>query len=738
MINNMDMYMNNKIMMTVDAIINDLNEMDDIYDTIKPKPRKKVVKKTNVNINKIQIINNQQDDIDDMNESTPRLKVVKKPKLKSTAKAIVVDDAQEEQEKYTKINKVDDEKKYGTTLFEFRIEVKDKSCMRKYLPTTRSYYCNDISKLYENKNGIIQLVIKLDGMGYEFKDKEYDALITCMTAGKRFSFLYNETYVHKSYENNPQRIEFLKIMFTKYKPNDKQLHAIFNCSDKSNRSSNKLTYWISLMIENGVNLELYINKLITMGYDVTKVYGNKEMSKEQLMVFLKTINYHTMDVKMVEKILQTHILLFDVDMFKCIYDNDNIGVDDYVIRMITNMMVNIINLSKFDILSHSDEIIQYILQSKKTRVRFWLFNIKPTIELFEYFAKYYINNYNSKYGVNDTFDILMSFLIEGIKPNENILNNYIVSHGVILISDDDINRQSKYDMLASIGMSVDDIKKLEIVPRDTSVVPDVSMNKTMTFGLLSVINLFEYFNVVPTIDTLYAIVHSYFKYTVRQYAGVTNVMIYIMDKYNIIPTDLLLREYHRIALNNGIKYMLDKKINISSETFQSCYFRRDILDLFFEYGYVLTLQDVEYCLARDVHFECLERFDIKYDEELFFVCYKVDKFPSCYIENIKKNVGNDIVALRLDLHDNKIRIVDDFIKRIKRVKLDRYCFDFAVKKNQSISDFMINTLNLPFTCTFCFDKNYNRYINKYYKQFGINKEYMTAQYDFDLALLEKN
>ena len=89
----------------------------------------------------------------------------------------------------------------------------------------------------------------------------------------------------------------------------------------------------------------------------------------------------------------------------------------------------------------------------------------------------------------------------------------------------------------------------------------------------------------------------------------------------------------------------------------------------------------------------LNRFEINYDEKLYYLCFKYDNFPKEWLD--KMTIEKSILELREMCRTKKItaNTFREFLIK-KKVKPDRYCLDFAIKLcNTNLTSYMFKELD---------------------------------------------
>jgi hypothetical protein len=313
--------------------------------------------------------------------------------------------------------------------------------------------------------------------------------------------------------------------------------------------------------------------------------------------------------------------------------------------------------------SDKNAIIQFIMGYKYNGL-YKLYNVVITyiVNKFEYdtiFAEYICENI-----LKHNPHIILDLMLKGHKITTCNINTILEINNCILL---------KYDIkFESIGLSV------KYFTNHTTI-------NTCSIG---VINFFEIFNVNPNIDTLNILCEK---------GGNTNVNI-LLQQYNVIPDKSTL-DICAIKQNYGlIKTIINYKItpdkntlynlvptptlNVTITTKPDYTDIIKIIELFIEHGLVINIDTFTYLALRGIFLENLERFDIKYDEKLYFLCYLNENIYK-YGNNF--TVNNNILELHKFCSKNTLTYdkVISFLK-LNNVKLDRFALDLIYNNIPSL------------------------------------------------------
>lgn len=201
-------------------------------------------------------------------------------------------------------------------------------------------------------------------------------------------------------------------------------------------------------------------------------------------------------------------------------------------------------------------------------------------------------------------------------------------------------------------------------------------------------DLFDICNCIPTNETLDIVCQC--KYNYEQKQCIRACVNILLDKYKIIPT----YETLKLCVKNGDHKTIQKILNykfvpqndLIEEYINDCTKGQTevipIVELLIKYGLVISEDSVRMLIDDKYYLDDLERFNIKYDEILYFSCYLNNSFPTSYMSKF------DFDKKVLDLH--KLCKTKCTLEKLQKhcitnnVKLDGYCLDFLVKYNSKV------------------------------------------------------
>jgi hypothetical protein len=287
-------------------------------------------------------------------------------------------------------------------------------------------------------------------------------------------------------------------------------------------------------------------------------------------------------------------------------------------------------------------------------------------------------------------------------------------------------------------------------------------SKTYNDLIQKVLHIFFYYNKFDPMEAL--------KYACK--IGSLYVYMYIIKEIKIIPDKIcLLNIVQNIKSKDSMLILTDilnHKILPDRDVFYKLNdYKSVLIELLISHGLNITLDMVEHALANNCYICDLSRFNIKYDDKLYYLCYKyimvkpiVKKLPKSlykgkgngkgkliqrrpegykfdvtfnkhYENEFKKNIDTKKLLLRKMCSDKQNSKNDIFtFAQNNNVKFDGYCVDIASKNQHSITKVFIDVYKCDPTIGYiyynypCFDNDvYQKIISRYENSYTLNKEY---------------
>lgn len=363
--------------------------------------------------------------------------------------------------------------------------------------------------------------------------------------------------------------------------------------------------------------------------------------------------------------------------------------------------------------SQVDELLNLLFSNVKDIDA--LFNIiKSNIDCRHNIHKYILTSIINKFGFNDDIvqfifneiiyyvpHILLHLMLKGYTPSNENLNQLLKNDTQIFIPILDTHKYEKINLPQTFLNSFKKVDKYQLPPFE----------------------LFERFNILPNLATL----------NITCKKGQLPETKILLEKYNIIPEkttlDISMNSQNLELIQSILHYKLTPDTNTLNILNPGAYKHErtnKILEMLINYGLMITIDDINKFLIQQYTISDLSRFNIPYDEKLYFMCFTNNFFPPEYINNmtINKNV--------LKLHELcKTSTSTIIIKHIQetQTKLDKYCLSFLMRDGTKLLA-IINKYGCK-PCEFVMYKNMNHKTLEDWaiKEYKITEFTMLEEYD---------
>lgn len=599
-------------------------------------------------------------------------------------------------------------------------------------------YINELNDHFKNKNSLCDelswrsqnktissnpsdLIIKLDSLGYNFTQKDFDNFIVCSIYKKGRSYIASSPYSSIKMDN---RKKVLNIMFTKFTPSEKQLKLLINCAGSGAND------WIDVLVKRNYTFnDNQQIELIKIGYDVTKLYTNKtDLSLDEIKALVLSVISKKSKCDDLHTITHNNKIEYPSNFITWILSNHSpqncYNIKEYtkIFKEILNVFIKQLNL-KFDQDSYthiykfnSCDFVYYCVDNgfiPTDESMIICSKTKSLIELVFYF--------HNRFGLKLTTEIMNNMLCtQCIYICKECTGHYSNTYSADL----DMIKQ----MLENFGYSNTLIDKAVV---NSSANADSNSESDDGDGI-SIYKFLRLLNVIPNEET-FKLGYMYKR---------ENVVNDCTKTFKMLPTN---EHLQLILKNNLINASLDMlndilcyKILPTKDDFNVFINHHDdnlqALELLIKYGLVLDMDDINKALSEGLIINNLERFNIPYDETLYYYCYVHNIFPY----DDKMEIDKKTLALRI-MCRTKTTTVDSFIKYIKdnNIMPDKYCFDHTCFYNNELFEHM-SKLGCEPTPTIYYWKGLSKchFNHDYFKNFlnlnKMNKEYMQTKYDIDL------
>jgi hypothetical protein len=624
---------------------------------------------------------------------------------------------------------------------------------------------NDYSQLYEeykdnknnvpNDNRLTTLVLELYELKYTFTQNDYHLLNNQFTYNERdvtgANFLFNSEH--------PDHKKLIKIVFDNIILRDYSIYYLLSISAHNNYgwldsllarnyifTTKTMNYIlkISNRRRHNCDIKLYINDKIEKTDELNNsaitylVWKLNSSEKIQEILFNKIINY-------IKTIPPLDLYYFDL-VVSCIKHCPKINYMCYELLIIT-IFNNIIqepsnNCKIYDIICK--KYLNYTYLSKLV-----IDNIYK-----EEFVEILLNKNIFKNNINLLFDCVIKYnYIVTIDFVNKLLLKTEICKGLINTKSCNINIQFNIDSGDLIQITNNSkinsdkiyvVDLFDVIPNDDTF--KIALNKGYTDTVIKLINNHKFIinsttlneamksknidlityilqhGIVPTKDNLYN-------------------LITIPDNKNVIYNDKLHNRYkirrRRRLISN--KYRRNKNSKINNIKIQKQSNIINIVELLITYGLNIDLDCVSLLLSVSEDLLNLERFNIEYDEGLYFICYVNDHYPKEYME--KFIMDKNILKMRRHTYNESINTITNLFKTIN-VTFDMYVLDRIMSLNNRL--FMVLTKNnncypciaTMYKLSLCqkiYDRVKYRYNCKLFRQFvdknNITKDMMCKQFN---------
>lgn len=204
---------------------------------------------------------------------------------------------------------------------------------------------------------------------------------------------------------------------------------------------------------------------------------------------------------------------------------------------------------------------------------------------------------------------------------------------------------------------------------------------------IDVHELYEMFNLIPTLNEL----------NIACRMGYDDAGIYLMEKFNIIPEKETLDICVSSKNYNLIEKVLHYKLTPDEETINKLkgdYYGLipKIVDLLLAHGLEINSSHLDFLISNEIIVNDLERFGIKYDDKLFFLCYLNDFYPEQYAS--KFELDNNLKKLYKICKTKRLKYekLKEFLKT-SNVKLNRYAFEYLIMINNDVASELMEDYN---------------------------------------------
>lgn len=600
------------------------------------------------------------------------------------------------------------------------------------------------SKLFTSKDSLqdetnLDTICQFIKSGYDFSLLDFNNFIkyACMVKNNLIVYKY-ATILNKNnsgsykygYKENLYRVPIISYFFKIFNPTEKQFNQI--CASygsyqlKYNSSDFKYEWIDELHNKNYPFTDKQKEKLSRIEYPKLGYICQMELTETQIKNIIKKLNKDYCQCNSYYKNVCRPILdpfLKSIEKYNGLYPQKYLEIFILESKKESNgryYSVNIFSCQKFNqfissLIKKTDinESIYDFLKTNKIEydVIFDQFinKIIPTNEQFSYLAE---NDYFAY--MNIILDLIKNGLVLTIKH----INSLLKSGSFELIYNFDANLNDD-ENLKFIGLTFNQLKaadysqyydkndedsdeddkykpKKKYVSKPIMAKKGTNIKKKpeLDYKLIPIFELFKLLKLEPNQETLEAVCSKK-----------CNLILFnkLTKEYNMAPDKKCLElvvssEYPKLDLIQEILcYKIEPDLSIFYKLLhnENCYSETalPIINLFSKNGLKLSINEIELMIKKYKQLPDLNRFEINYDEKLYYLCFKYDNFPKEWLD--KMTIEKSILELREMCRTKKItaNTFREFLIK-KKVKPDRYCLDFAIKLcNTNLTSYMFKELD---------------------------------------------
>lgn len=610
---------------------------------------------------------------------------------------------------------------------------------------TYTYDDNDIKSVTKLSPTLV--ILELNKLKYNFSRKQFDKFIERICDGGTLcSYAFTKVY---NYGYDDYRNECINTMLNLFDLSDNQLDMIFKCITKKNYPYIKnINNWLSVLINKKYkfsNDQLLLLK--DLDYNVNDAFMNVEMDLE---------SFNNNFINNYKSYNHINLLDYDINLIKSIIKKNNIvPTTQSILNIISSNHYSDINLPKN--IKMVQMIINCLIECGA------IFTKECADNIYDSFFDIMFNSYNYKKEfkeINIEIINLINFISSlGYAPTIEFvkkLTNYEYGYQVIFYIIDnylDLSTENLNSILETMQTYVH-VSKIDI-PFDSTTQYCVTIDKDEDHSLSSESSSEDNNNnnedekedddkdnchistvlyilgkgIIPDIETLKIVCrhNDTFSYNI------------LTKEYKIYPNNSCLSAALKSYSDNAdiIIDILNYKITPDLDNFKIMIkFKgnvNNILDLFVKSGLELTFDMIDYALYYNTEISNLNKFKIKNDEELYFLCYKNDYF--CYEFS---EIDQNILKMRKMCRNPKTNPIKffEFIKN-NNIKLDKYCVEYANRFNKNLSKILFKHFNCEPTigCLLSNKKHQNsiKFFKEILNKYGITANVMAQPLDLDIS-----
>ena len=556
-------------------------------------------------------------------------------------------------------------------------------------------------KSNKNDSVFVNLLIKLVNEKYQFSPQQVDKFMV----GALYSQYGYYCFMESTNDNHKCIIKYI------LENNDIDKEYVKHIISLSFHNGK---YCIDILFKKKYNFDLDDFKTITHRHPYYKYCGddydvfhnnllyiecNEFISETCPYLFGKSIalikNEVSLDITPFEIILNNIVANGVITHKKC----DNNSIKLIRLRTIINELLQKIN---------EDDIIECIINKRMILDNFTIMIVDQVFKKVGHNKKFY--EYMFKYVIPIVPEHILQLMVMGYKFTSTKDINFFVQC-IKRTSTLQIQHNNDYE---SIGLSYTFLEKYEMINN---------------FANIPILDIFPLCGFLPDVDTLNILCAN----------GDINddIIQKLLNEYDVTPNNetatICALSLDCDITEKILKYKVVPDVDVIYKWKELHGNRRPcigkMLELLVRYGFIININHIKYLLSLRICINNLERFDIKYDEELYFICYLNDYFPETYLP--KFTIDKNVLQLHNLCKEPKLQTYQ--IRKLMEtsgIKLDRYALDILISQNYYVCCDIISQYNiLPSMLTTYKQCKLPLSLEVVAKQYGISSKDMLEQYD---------
>lgn len=563
-----------------------------------------------------------------------------------------------------------------------------------------------------SQNNLTNIILELHGNNYKFKPKHCNDIfnqITYEDPNGNDNDVNN--YLFRKY--HPDHIKVIIILFESITLNFRQIRDLIEQSHINNNY-----YWLDLLLD--INYKFTLSDIIIMSqiYKKGKSFYVNNKIENSISFENGTIMYTILKLISTDKISEEYFNK-TINIINGLYQLDPqhfaLAVHGLKCYTFTNKEKGYIFISTL-----------FLSCIKNTQNKDTLFNIicKNGLK----------HNILCKLLVQHIYnDTLFEILYNKNKLHQNLeLLFYMVQYHNFIVTENILNKFLLKTEMGKISIEMKDFKYLNNIIHnkkctitsfnnilvnfnfDNGEFIEITNDTMICTGKINIVDLFDIFKIKPNNDTLSIIMERGYARSFDKLINEHNFqineecltqsiksgkidLIAKILQYSVKPTKFMLEMLcgpgtKNVFLPCNIKARFTHR-RMQIEKNKTKYNMKiiNIVELLIKHGLVIDLSCVSLLLSCDCVLTDLARFNIEYDENLYFECYINEYWPKEYMD--KFTIDKNILNMRhLMFKGTTETIIIQFITT-HNVKFDGYSLEFGLMNNNKFAKILMNKHN---------------------------------------------